>query len=51
MKMKSMLDNYLAHVKDKKDYYFKKDEYIFRFYEGQYVLLLDLMLKIKEKVR
>jgi len=38
------LQIYAQHVKEKKDFYFGKDEYIYRFYEGQWVLLCDLKL-------
>ena len=39
------LRKYLRHIKKKKDYYFGKDEYIYRFYDAQYVLLKDLIVK------
>jgi hypothetical protein len=46
------IKQYLAHIEKKKDYYFGKDEYIYRFYEGQVVLLKDLIIKklVKEEI-
>ena len=36
---------YLAHIKQKKDYWFGKDEGVYNFFNGQYVLYMDLIAK------
>ena len=41
--MKKTLTEYLKHIKDRRDKYWGKDEYLYRFYDAQYILLLDLI--------
>ena len=43
--MRKEIREYLGHIEQRKEYWFGKDEYIYRFYEGQYVLLKDLIIK------
>lgn len=39
------IKKYLNHIKQRKDYWFGKDEITYTFLKGQYVLYMDLIAK------
>ena len=43
------LTKYLKHIIDCKKEYWGKDEYIYRFYDAQEVLIRDLLCQEKDK--
>ena len=43
--IKGNIKEHIDHIKEKKSYYFGKNEHIYNFYLAQEVLLMDLIAK------